>query len=192
MTEEQYTDWAFQQEFKSEWVDGEVLLMAPISGEHDELQAWLRALLELYVNRNDLGKVRGPEFQIRLPRPSRREPDVLFVSKPRLHLLQRTFLDGPPDLAIEIVSPESESRDWREKYLEYQSAGVREYWVLDPASQHVEAYALGPDHLYSRIPETPDGKLPSTAAPGWYLKPAWLWQQPRLDVLTALSELGVR
>jgi len=191
MTAEQYAQWAFQQNFESEWVDGEVITRAPISSERDHLQWWIRNLLQFYVERRDLGLVIGPEFQVRLPRPSRREPDILFVAKQRLVLLKPTYLDGPPDLAVEIVSPSSESRDWREKYLEYQAAGVRECWVIDPMSQNIEAYAMGTNQSYSLIDEN-EGKLASTVVPGWYVKPAWLWQQPRPSVLDVLVELGVR
>jgi Uma2 family endonuclease len=190
MTEEEYAGWAFQQSFESEWVDGEVVIMAPVSGEHDQLQSWLRRLLETYVEKRDLGMVFGPQFQVRLARPSRREPDILFVDKSRLHLVKATFLDGPPDLALEIVSPSSESRDWRDKYLEYQATGVGEYWIIDPPSQQLEAAVLRPDRTYGPI-EQIDGKLPSTVVPGWYLKPAWLWQ-PRPNFMDALAELGVR
>jgi Uma2 family endonuclease len=191
MSEAEYADWAFKQNFESEWVDGEVIVMAPISDIHDDLESWLHRLLAGYVEFHDLGKVKGSRFQMRLAHPSRREPDVSFIAKERLGLLKATYFDGPFDLAMEIVSPSSESRDWREKYLEYQSGGVKEYWIIDPHSQQIEAYVLGRDQSYQLIEET-GGKITSTVVLGWYIKPGWLWQEPRMKVLAALFELGVR
>lgn len=191
MSEAEYADWAFKQNFETEWVDGEVIMMAPISDIHDDLESWLHRLLADYVEFHDLGKVKGSRFQMRLSRPSRREADISFIKKDRIHLLKPTYLDGPPDLAMEIVSPSSESRDWREKYLEYQSGGVKEYWIIDPHSQQIEAYALGPGQTYQLIEEN-EGRIASTVVSGWYIKPSWLWQEPRMKVLAALTELGVR
>jgi Uma2 family endonuclease len=54
---------------------------------------------------------------------------------------------------MEIVSLESLPRDWRDKYWEYETAGVQEYWVIDPLAPHAEAYALGEDKRYARIAE---------------------------------------
>jgi Uma2 family endonuclease len=55
--------------------------------------------------------------------------------------------------AMEVIFPDSQSRDRRVKFLEYQSAGVREYWVIDPLSQVVEAYSLGPDRAFQERSE---------------------------------------
>jgi len=66
-------------------------------------------------------------FQIRFPKlRRRRSPDIIFIAKQHLSNLRETYLEGPPDLIVEIVSWESQSRDRRDKYLEYQAAGVRE------------------------------------------------------------------
>ncbi|MGQ9574940.1 MAG: Uma2 family endonuclease [Thermoguttaceae bacterium] len=70
-------------------------------------------------------------------------------------MLRASDLHGAPVLAIEIVSPDSEARDWREKDLEYESGGVREYGVIDPMSRHVE-----PDGLES----PPAAKAPARPA----------------------------
>lgn len=190
MTEPEYEAWAFAQEFETEWVDGEVIMMSPISSEHDDLQRWLVALLDVFAKRMKLGRAKGPQFQVRLPHPSRREPDVLFISESRVGNLRRTHFIGAPDLAIEIISPESQSRDRREKYLEYESAGVREYWIVDPLSQRVEAYSLQ-DGKYQLIPER-EGRIASAVVPGWYVKPQWLWQKDLPDVLEILGELGIK
>ena len=97
---------------------------------------------------------------------------------------------------MEIVSPENEARDWREKYFEYEAAGVREYWVIDPMSQHLEVYALwepegghsGPKR-YRRIKEN-EGVLESTVLSGFRVRTASFWP-PRPHVLDVARELGI-
>ena len=153
-----------------EWVDGRVITMAPVSNDHSDINSWLSAILRIYVDAKDLGILRGPEFAIRLSSvKTQRVPDLLFLAKARLNLLKPNCIDGPPDLIIEIVSPDSEARDWRKKYLEYESAGVSEYWVIDPMSLHLEAYHLTPQRQYIQIEEQ-EGKIASLAIPGFYLR----------------------
>ena len=99
-------------------------------------------------------------------------------------------LNDWPDLVIEIVSPDSESRDWREKYEEYERAGVREYWIIDPMSQYIEVYVLIRGK-YRQLKEQ-DGKLVSRVLPGFFLKIEWLWRDPLPVELDVLRELGVK
>ncbi len=199
MTEEEFVAWC-DEDTRAEWVDGEVVMMSPMSDPHSDAVIWLGSLLEIFVEEHDLGVVRV-EMQTRLARLRRRRvPDIWFVTKDRKGLIHRNHLEGPPDLAIEIVSPDSEARDWREKYQEYEAAGVREYWVIDPASQHMEVYALGAvkpqatepaENRYRRLPED-NGVITSVVLPGFRLRVDWLWPETRVKVLEALAQLGVR
>lgn len=68
------------------------------------------------------------------------------------------------------------SRDYREKFFDYQAAGVREYWIVDPLSQKVEAYTLGKDKKFTLI-QPKNGKIASIALPKFYLDPTRLWQK---------------
>lgn len=198
MTEEEFVAWC-DEDTRAEWVDGEVVMMSPMSFPHSDVVVWLGSLLQIFVEQRDLGVV-CVEMQTRLPKLLRRRvPDLWFVAKDRVGLIRRTHLEGPPDLAVEIVSPDSEARDWREKYLEYEAAGVREYWVIDPASNHMEAYALVAEEpqaaeptapRYRRLPED-HGVITSSVLPGLRLRVAWLWPETRVKVLEALAELGV-
>ena len=105
MTEREFVKWA-DEDTDAEWVDGEIVMMAPISGEHDEIGFFLRSLLYHFVSRGDLGITRGPEFAVRLGSlRRRRQPDVLFVSKARLTIVQKNHVEGAPDLIMEVVSP---------------------------------------------------------------------------------------
>jgi Uma2 family endonuclease len=199
MTEEEFVTWC-DEDTRAEWVDGDVVMMSPVNVEHGDLGDWLRGVLRAFVEDRDLGRILG-DVQVRFASQRRRRaPDIWFLSKERRGLLHHAHLEGAPDLIIEIVSPDSEARDWREKYLEYQAAGVREYWVIDPMSQHMEAYVLaaggsadapGPAAgEYHRLEEK-DGAIESTVLTGLRLRTAWLWPQTRPKVLAALQELGL-
>jgi Uma2 family endonuclease len=192
MTEAEFEAWCnANPEVRAEWVDGEVQMMTFVTFDHADLNAWFISLLRPFVERRKLGKIAGPEFQVRLPNQRRRRvPDILFVEKNRENLLQPNYLDGPPDLAIEIVSPESVVRDWREKFLDYQMAGVREYWIADPLTERIEAYELVENRTFARI-EPRQGAIYSGVLAGFFIRPEWLWSKPRADVLDVLVELGV-
>ena len=190
MTEQEFVDWC-DDKTHAEWVDGEVIVMSPVSDLHGDLNSWLTSLVRLFIEQKDLGVVRGPEVQIRLAsQRRRREPDLLFVAKDRTEILHPNHVEGAPDLIVEIVSPESVSRDWREKYLEYETGGVREYWVIDPLAKRAEAYTISEDGRYRALAEV-EGKIASVVPPGFYIRPQWLWQRPLPKVVDALRKMGI-
>jgi Uma2 family endonuclease len=120
---------------------------------------------------------------------SGREPDLLFVAQEHLERLRESFLDGPADLVVEILSPESAGRDRGEKFYEYEEAGISEYWLVDPLRQEVEFYQLDAQGRYRlTLPDT-EGIYRSKMLGGFWLPVAWLWKPPR--VLDALRELGL-
>ncbi len=190
MTEEEFVAWC-DEDIQAEWVNGEVIVHSPTSTKHADLVGFLTILMRLFAIHHDLGIILGPEVQIRLKAQRiRRVPDLLFLTKERKNMVKTNHIEGAPDLVVEITSPDSLARDWREKYMEYEAAGVREYWVIDPMSQRVEAYTLGEDKHYRQIEEK-EGVIRSTAMDGFYLRPAWLWQEPLPNPLDILKEWGV-
>jgi Uma2 family endonuclease len=191
MTERQFVEWSTPGALRAEWENGEVILMTTPSTAHVDLDGWLYRFLFAFVEFHDLGVVYLP-LAVRLAEiQRRRDPDVLFVAKARMHLLRKNHLEGPPDLAVEIVSPDSAVRDWRTKHAEYAAAGVREYWVADPLIRRFEAYALH-RKKYRLLPTDDDGRVHSKLLKGLHVKPAWLWRSPLPRVSTVLKEIGVR
>jgi len=188
MTEEEFEAWC-DEDIKAEWVQGEVIVHSPATPRHNAIVNFVIQVLGLYVRSRDLGVVLGPEVQIRLP-GVRRVPDVLFVTQARRNSIQPAYVEGAPDLVMEIVSPDSVVRDYREKYLEYEATGVREYWVIDLQWQRVEAYTLTDAGRYTRIPES-EGIVRSNVVNGFWLRSAWLWQDPLPNALDVLRELEV-
>lgn len=173
-----------------EWVDGEIITMPGASYEHQTLSDFLIKVVGFYVESKDLGLVISSPFAMKLEEQRRgREPDILFVSKEREYLFKKTYLDGAADLAIEIISPESVGRDRGEKFVEYEAAGIREYWLFDPERKQTEFYRLSDDGFYQLIP-TPDGVFRSEVLPGFFLRLEWFWQE-KLSALEALKELDL-
>jgi len=171
-----------------EWVDGEIITMPGASFEHQNINSFLIAIMRFFVDRNDLGVIVVSPLAMKLETQRRgREPDILFVAKERIHLIKKNYLDGAADLAIEIVSPESVGRDRGEKFVEYEAAGIREYWLIDPERRQVEFYRLNADGFYQLI-DTPQGVFQSEVLPEFFLRVAWLWQEP-LPTISALKEL---
>jgi len=175
---------------QAEWVDGEIVEMAPASAAHQRLGGFLHAFLRRFIEHHGLGEIFYAPFQMRLPsRPSGREPDLLFVDASHADRVKDTFLDGPADLVVEIVSPESEVRDRREKFLEYQEAGIPEYWLLDAPRCAAHFYVLGRDGLYHEVPIGADGIYTSTVLPRLRLRVNWLWRTPLPTLNEALADL---
>lgn len=194
MSEDAFVSWIMRQEdVRAEWVNGEVRYMSPVSFNHVGINSLVTGVLRTYCEETDQGVVVGPEFMIRLvgKKKRRRVPDTLFIAKNRLNLIQTNHLDGPPDLIIEIVSPDDPARDYREKYLDYQAAGVREYWIIDPLTRRVEAHFLSNDGKYRPLPEV-DGRIHSKVVKGFFIKPVWLFQPKLPTLLSVLKELGIK
>jgi Uma2 family endonuclease len=190
MTEEEFVDW-YNEDVKAEFVDGEVIVHSPVTIDHESIGTFLTTLLNLLIHKNDLGKFFGSSrFQARLRTGLRREPDLMFISKDRLSILRKNHIEGAPDLAVEIVSPDSLTRDWREKYYEYEQAGVKEYWVSDPNAKRMDMYHLDEHGNYELI-TLEKGKLHSRIFPGFWVKPEWFWQEELPNVLEVAKELNL-
>jgi Uma2 family endonuclease len=185
MTYAEFLAWA-DEDTLAEWVDGEVIMASPASNQHQDLVRFLTTVLGIFAEQRNLGIVRPAPFQIKLEHG--REPDVLFVCRANLARLKETWLDGPADLAIEIVSPESVGRDRGEKFYEYARGGVPEYWLLDPGEKWAEFYQLQEGRYYP-IFSGRAGRYDSGALPGFWLRVEWLWQQPLPSPLRVLAEI---
>src|SRR5262249_54557527 len=95
---------------KADLLDGVIHMASPDNTDANELNAWLLALMLLFAQRKKLGKVYMSRVAFRLDDCNAPEPDIGFVRKARLKTVRRGQVDGPPDLAVEIVSPDSVDR----------------------------------------------------------------------------------
>jgi Uma2 family endonuclease len=127
-----------------------VIMPSPISVHHQRIANFLYRLLSDFVAIELGGEVLNAPFMMKLEQ-SAREPDVLFIKREHLDRLKETYLDGPADLAIEVLSPESVGRDRGDKFFDYERVGIPEYWLIDPATHRAEFYQLNTAGAYQLV-----------------------------------------
>jgi Uma2 family endonuclease len=162
----------------TEWLVGKVIQVVTNNTQHNEILSFLVYLLKLFLTFKPIGRLllAGIPMKVGADRPAR-EPDLLFVLNENAARIKTNYLDGPADLVVEIVSPESVDRDRAKKLLEYEAAGVKEYWLIDPLRTEWVIYALGDGGHYHPRPSDSEGRLTSAVLPGFALQPAMLWQE---------------
>jgi Uma2 family endonuclease len=175
---EEFLEW-MDDERHAEWVDGEIIEMSPVSNQHQNVAGFLIALLRIYVEERHLGEVRNESYQMKpaLHLPGR-APDFFFVANAHLDRLKNTYLEGPADLVVEIISPESRARDRGDKFFEYEAAGIPEYWLIDPIREQAEFYQLGADGIYRPASLDEQGRYHSVVLPASGCKKAGFGKRP--------------
>jgi Uma2 family endonuclease len=122
-----------------ELIDGRIIPLSPTGGEHGTIEGNIAYLINSHIRPRSLGWVLTGEVGIYTRRdPDRvRAADVAFVSKNQIGTIPSGFLDIPPELVVEIVSPSDRWQDLREKIDEYFSIGVRALWIVEPKTRTV-------------------------------------------------------
>lgn len=191
MTYEEFLAWA-DEDTLAEWIAlpgeevGEVVMTSPASNRHQDISGFLESVIRTYSEARALGVLRSAPFQMKLMHG--REPDLLFVRQEHLGRLKENYLDGPADLVVEIVSPESVGRDRGEKFYEYAQGGVPEYWLIDPQTRWAEFYRLEEEH-YDLAFSGKEGEYCARELPGFWLRVEWLWQEPLPSPIRTLAEI---
>jgi len=150
--------------------------MNAVASNHAKLTMFIILLVGGYVSLNQLGQVWTEPFRFDFPNSADAVRQIFFCDRATTSSAGETQFNGAPDLIIEVISPDSQTRDRREKFNEYEAAGVLEYWLPDPASRTFEAYTLGSNRRYSPLPLI-DGQIDSKVLSGLYFRQGTgLWQ----------------
>jgi len=124
-----------------ELVEGEVAVSPSPMPQHSYAEIKLIILLGNYIDARELGELHRDVDTILNPFNVRR-PDILYFSRERTHLIGKKAMHGPPDLAVEIISPSSVDIDRTDKFAQYREAGVAHYWIVDPIARTIEGFGL--------------------------------------------------
>ena len=155
---------------RHELVRGELRTMPPGGWGHGKHTSRVDWSLGPYVATHGLGEVATNEtgFLLTTNPDTVRAPDVAFVRRERLDQAdpERDYYPGPPDLAVEVISPNDLYADVDEKVAEWLEHGTRMVLVVNPRRKSVAVHRPGRDVRMLGVEDTLDGE---DVVPGWSL-----------------------
>ena len=155
---------ALPEDHPSELIDGVIYNMASPALRHQSISGAIYRQLWNYVDSQggDCIPFIAPT-DVRLDRDERTMvvPDVFVICQPDDDRMDNDkYINGAPDLIIEVLSPSTRRKDMFTKLYKYEEAGVREYWIVDPNKEKVIVYIFGEESdvsLYGFDSEVPVG-----------------------------------
>ena len=156
-TSEDY--WNLPEGQRAELIDGKLYAMAPPNRIHQELLIELSTTIHNYIKKNDGScKIYPAPFAVNLNADDKIwvEPDISVICDK--NKLSTRGCEGAPDWVIEIISPSSTRIDCAIKLFKYRTAGVREYWIVNPIKKIVQTYIFEGEedaNIYSFDDEIP-------------------------------------
>lgn len=158
------------EDFKAEFINGEIVLHSPARLRHLIVSTNLTTLLHTYVSDKKLGFVGVEKMMIRLTRNDY-EPDICFYkSEKAAKFTADQALFPPPDFVVEIVSDSTQKIDRGIKFIDYAAHGVSEYWIIDPVNKTVEKYVLQQGEYYLDVKLAAEGRLQSNVIEGFVVE----------------------
>lgn len=154
---------------KVEFIDGEVVMHSPARNTHLFARRHITRLLSTYVDMTGIGVVHDEKCLCVFSRNDY-EPDVVFFGREKAVAFTANTMKFPaPDLAVEVLSVSTESRDRGVKFEDYAAHGVAEYWIVDPDQEVVEQY-LARDGRFELKLKSNSGDLTSPTLGGLVLR----------------------
>lgn len=179
-----YLTWQFEE--RVELIKGRIFKMSPVPNlRHQSVSAILQGEIYIYLKGKSCRLFDAP-FDVRLPLPKHKmkpdkidtvvQPDLLVVCD--LSKLDEQGCNGAPDLIVEILSPGNSKKEMKNKYELYESAGVQEYWVVDPIRAFIMRFNLNDAGKYQNSPPfTEDDVLTSEVLKGFELNVELLFKE---------------
>jgi len=178
ISEEEYFKIA-NEDISCELIKGLLVIHSPASLKHENIFQMLLTLLKHYLEATKYGKVIGSRFVMRLAADLIFEPELLILMSDTLNKLNQTYLDGPADFLIEILSPSTRETDLVHKIPICLEKGVKEIWAIDPEAEELTVFILG------ERPKTYSGNetVKSAVIKGFWIQLGWIWRTEEFNSL---------
>ncbi|MEO0562732.1 MAG: Uma2 family endonuclease [Chloroflexota bacterium] len=124
----------------TELIGGQVVVSPSPISDHQRV---VRRLSRLIEDNMPSGEVMLSPMDVYFGDANVLQPDVFWLAEDSACIERDGYFYGPPELVVEVLSPATSTRDKREKFDVYEASGVREYWIVDVAGEHIEVWTLG-------------------------------------------------
>ena len=163
-----------QEKQKAHLLQGLMVMESPATLRHESIQMFVGMLLTAFVTNKNLGMVFGPNAAFKLGDYDGIEPDASFLARAHLNrMVSPVYVEGPPDIAVEIVSRGTRTLDYQKKCAAYEAAGTPELWIIDYLRDRCDFFRQAKSGFQNVALE--DGHIfRSTVLPGFWLDTAWV------------------
>ena len=128
---------------RRELIEGELLMTPAPTEKHQRVSFNIGFQLGMFLEANPVGAIYLAPFDVIFDDYNVVQPDIVVILNEHRARLQNEGLRGAPDLAVEILSPSTATRDTIYKRVLFHRFGVREYWIVDPTAETVECFTRG-------------------------------------------------
>jgi Uma2 family endonuclease len=130
-----------------EIIGGELVMTASAITKHERISRKLFVRLDNFIVERDIGEVFDAPFDVVLSMTDVVQPDLMYISKERSHIITENNIVAAPDLVVEILSESTKVRDKTTKKALYEKYGVNEYWIFYPVEKKVKQFILQDEQL---------------------------------------------
>ncbi|XZF12574.1 Uma2 family endonuclease [Chitinophagaceae bacterium MMS25-I14] len=174
-----YLKWTIQE--RLELIKGKIFRMSPAPNRvHQTVSMNIAGQLWNFL-RHETCQVFSAPFDVRLPRKSKKDADIITVVQPDICVIcDPQKLDsrgciGAPDIVVEILSPGNNAKELRNKYEVYEESGVKEYWIVSPQDKTFLVYTLKDGSFQPSRLMVPGDVVTTSVLPGFEIKMAELF-----------------
>jgi Uma2 family endonuclease len=157
-----------------ELIFGEIVTSPSPRTKHQVVIGRLFREMEEIIEPHRLGVLFLSPLDVRISRHNMVQPDLFFIGRERLGIVTDERIEGPPDLAVEVLSPSNRSQDLVKKAFLYASNGVTEYWIVDPENELIAVNTLVDGQYVAKPFE--NGAAASSVLPGFSVRPDELFR----------------
>ena len=130
------------EDLLAQLIEGELIMSPSPNTKHQRV---LRKLYDIVNGLKPNGELFFAPFDVYVNDKNVFQPDLMFISEKKQHIITHRGVEGAPDLVVEIISPSNSIYDRNVKKKKYLEFGVAEYWIIDPANQTLEIYTTDLD-----------------------------------------------
>lgn len=152
-TYQDYLTWPDNERW--EIINGDAYMQAAPSWQHQAVSGQLLKQFLMYLDGKPCQAFSAP-FDLRLSESGKRDEDATQIVQPDILVvcdkkgLKGTGYYGIPDLVVEVISPSTVKMDRIIKFNQYEKAGIKEYWIVEPDAKLVSVFVLQDNNRYGR------------------------------------------
>ncbi len=155
---------------KVEILNNKLIIMPAPSLIHQNISNDLSYEMTHFVKQNKLGKIFCAPTDARFDEDNVEQPDILFIAVTRYDILEEGYVNGAPDIVVEIISPANKKQEREEKHALYERTRVREYWTVFPKKRTIKVETLEEGKFQTYSEGKKAGEIRSKVLEGFSIK----------------------